>query len=76
MDNLPVEIKERASAVFKLTVSYAIKMLKWSTSLSLPGELAHRGGPLNEASPRGAADNQMHYTSRCYSMTRRTPMSR
>ena len=53
MDNLPTDIKDRASAVFQLTVSYAVRMLKWLDNQSLPSELT----------PRNIADHQGHYVT-------------
>jgi len=39
LDNLPHDIRQRASAVFHIAVSYAFTMLKWTACENLPADL-------------------------------------
>lgn len=55
LDNLPHDIRQRASAVFHLTVSYAFTMLKWTACEHLPADL--------DSSEVAASDANAHYVT-------------
>jgi len=55
LDNLPHDIRQRASAVFNLTVSYAFTMLKWTACENLPVDL--------DSSVAATAAESAHYVT-------------
>jgi len=56
LDNLPHDIRHRASAVFHIAVSYAFTMLKWTACENLPADL-------DSFETGAAADRGMSYVT-------------
>jgi len=53
LDNLPHDIRQRASAVFHIAVNYAFTMLKWTACENLPADLDSSEGA-SAAADRGS----------------------
>ena len=58
LDNLPHDIRQRASAVFHLTVKYAFTLLKWIDCENLPVDLDS-----HEVAAATAAYADAHYVT-------------